>query len=125
MATEIDSVACDIINGDVLPLMTRTRTWEQPGIDGSGAQTVGEGKGGFSLELIKYGNTAAIVAWIKAIAAIQGKEGDVTNSRGVTHSDLFFEDVRLVERKEALHEGGEMARVLVRGVRLTNDGSWG
>lgn len=125
MATEIGSVSCDIINGDVLPLMTRTRTWEQPGIDGTGAQTVGEGKGRFSLELVEFGNTAAIIAWIAAIAAIQGEEGGVTNSRGVTHTDLFFEDVQLVERKEALHEGGEMARIIVRGVRLTNDASWG
>lgn len=129
MATQIGPsvtpapIATDIIRGDAHPLATRTRTWVVPGIDGTGVQTTGDGAGEFRLELIHYGTAAEINVWLKLIMALQGLQIEFTNNRPLTFTNLFCQRVSVVERKLALHEGGETIRVAVQGVRLEDDTS--
>ncbi len=124
MATTLGAVACDLINEREAAhtLRTRVETWQNPGIDGYGAQTLGRGDAGIRFQAVKYDTLANIETWIGNIEAVQGTVVSVTDSSNVTFTNVLVTAVRVVDRSAAVIPGSTVtmrAELSVEGVKVS------
>lgn len=121
MAT-LGSVTCDIINEREAAhtLRQRTETWQTPGVDGYGAQTLGRGDSAIRFEVVKYDNRDNLETWIGNVEAVQGTVVSITDNDGVVFTNVLVTAVRVVERHVAYIPGGtnRRAKLSIDGVKV-------
>ena len=102
MSVDFGGVTFDIVRGYPQPLKTRNETWEVPGLDGVGAQTLGQGNARTQMTGVAYlfdngdfaANNAAADALILAAAALQGTLiANFTDSFGTEYYNFFVEEM--------------------------------
>ena len=97
----------------------RTIIWQNPGMDGYGAQTLGEGDAEFQVEAVLYDTTANIDTWAAAIEAMQGTVISIVDDRGTTHTSNLIVNVAAPMRTPALASGvEERASIMISGVKI-------
>lgn len=111
MAT-FGGVSCSYCRGDSRGPITRVETWIVPGIDGCGAQDLGDSDSEFRFELVLYGTAAGLRTWKAQIEALQGSVITVVDDKSVSHTYLLLEQVSQMETSAAVIPG---TTTVVRG----------
>lgn len=103
---DINSIACDIIDGPYTGAKTRARQWETEGIDGRAVMSLGKTPGRFAFRCVKIASTAAdINTWRVSIEALQNESSyTIVDSSSISHSDCVIETVSEVS-PAAINDG--------------------
>jgi len=106
MATSVDSVGCDLIDGTDSGQTTRARLWETPGVDGVGVMKLGQTAGRFQFQCIEFDSLSNLRTWRDNIEALRN-EGSytITDSSGIAHSKCVIENVSELNTKAVIEAG--------------------
>lgn len=102
MAANVNGTSCDIVKGVPNELKTEVQTWGVPGVDGYGAQTLGQRGSEFRFQCVKYGTVASVNTWIAAMQAVQGSVVSLENDWGDTFDNMLIERVGQPTKEPAI-----------------------
>jgi hypothetical protein len=122
MAANVGGTACDFVKGVPRALKTGVVHWTVPGLDGYGAQTLGQRGSEFRFQAVKYGSIAAVNTWVTAIEAHQGTVITIENDWGDEHLNMLVVHVGQPIKRVAIGDfagsPGARGEVIVSGVKL-------
>lgn len=106
MATSVDSIGCDIIDGADTKQSTRARIWETPGVDGVAVMKLGQTAGRFQFTCIEFDTLSTLRTWRDNITALKN-EGSytITDSSGIAHASCVIEMVSELKTKAVIESG--------------------
>ena len=113
MAESVGSVSVDILNGNVSPQSQAVETWAVAGVDGIGAQKMGEHKSGFVFVATLIQVQATLEARLVLLAAVQGTVVSIEDSFGEVWTNCLVTHVGRPERHAVIHEGTAKVRAVV------------
>ena len=113
-------ITTDLIRSRTPALKTTAEVFVEPGRDGYGVHTLGEGDARFVFVLVRLELIATVNSWIALIEAKQGQEGIVVDDWGETHSNMFAQRMSTPIKTAIIKDGVAAARgeITVEGVRL-------
>jgi len=119
MAKNFGGVSCDLVTGGVGDLKTKLDTWDVPGHDNIGLQSLGSSDSAFRFRLVQYDTKANIETWIGNIEALQGTIVSAEDDLEITYtSNLAVQRVSVADRKAVIYQGANRVRgeLSVQGV---------
>lgn len=98
----------------------RGQVWQMPGVDGYGAQVLGEGDSDFRFVAVYYAASAALAdAWIRSIEDLQYSVVSVTDDFALTYTNLLITRVTQPRVQAAIAPSiTTRAEVTVEGVKV-------
>ncbi len=111
-------IACDLIRSRAAALKLNSELWTEPGRDGFGVHTLGQGDSPFTFVLIEFGSSAAVDSWIASIEGKQGSQGTVVDDWGTAFANMFARRMSVPRKTAEVGNGGARGEIVVQGVRL-------
>lgn len=115
--SSIGTVSTDIIHGVPQGLKTRLDTWETPGLDGYGAQTLGRGDADYQIDSVKYifeDDDDGAGLYLLACEQQQGKIVTIVDDTGGNYAGVLIVHVDTSDRRSCLYLGAQAWRVAVK-----------
>ena len=102
--------------------VTRARTWERRGINGTGAMTEGEGKGLFAFRGVLFDSDSNVETWRGTIEAMQGTIISIVDDNANTYSNCFVKAVAQFAKAPVIESGTSKfrAQLVVSGEVLAS-----
>ena len=102
MAASIGSVTCQFCRGVAPGLAKRTRLFSTPGVDGHGAQTLGQGAAPFLFRCQLTDTDGNIDTWQSNMEGTQGTIVTIENDIGDQYTNCFIQDIKVAKSKKAV-----------------------
>lgn len=113
--SSIGPVNFDIMRGVPSLIRPRVETWEVPGLDGYGAQTLGNGDAEFELETVAYFTSNALAdLHIVACVEVQGTVVTIVDDYGASFPAIIVVRVDTARAKMPVIHKGNANAVRVR-----------
>lgn len=110
----VGNVEFHIMRGMPQQFKQTVETWRVPGLDGYGAQTLGQGDAEFELETVAYFfNNAAANATIDASEAMQGTVVNLVDDFGDEYDSALVTNVQVLPKQPCIKNG------ITSAIRLT------
>lgn len=118
MATNVGSVAVEILRGNRAPESQRVDIWFVPGQTGIGAQLMGQNQSNWAYEATLYGVPADTEARLVSLAALQGFIVSIEDDHGEVRANNLVVSVGTPRRVFVIRDGVNELRavVIIRGV---------
>jgi hypothetical protein len=105
---DLGGEAVNIVRGRPEELALRVDTWQTPGIDGVGSQTLGQGSEPSPLQTVAYfENDALAEAHIAACKALKGQVISMEDNWENEYENLLVIDVRTANSKRAVFRNNQ------------------
>lgn len=117
----INSIDCFRIIGVIPPPKMKLSVWTVPGINGYGAQQLGNQDQPFEVIAVGYGSKSAAETWKAGLFACQGQTVTIVDDFGVSSSNCLVTEVGPMQFEAAIAAGGIAVRAecSVKGVVRT------
>lgn len=110
----VGSLSVDLLSGTPLSMRERVETWNVPGLDGLGAQLLGQGTASTKLVTVTLLASAALAnAHIAAAEALVGTIVTVTDDSSQSFANCLVLGVLVTEKRAVVHEGSVKFRTVL------------
>jgi hypothetical protein len=84
----------------------RLDIWQTPGVDGIGAQSLGDGEGQFAFECMTMGTPSYVQAWYEALAELAGEFVIIIDDFVTVHTPCLIVDPGQLQRIARVNNDG-------------------
>lgn len=106
----VGGVSCDFVHGGVAGTRKRLRVWQAAGLDGFGAQDLGDGSPEFMVRCVKFDSNTNVNTWCAQIEALAGKVISILDDWGDTYPGCLVVGVGIRQKQAAQASGGVECR---------------